>query len=67
MIKLSSAGGRHAVKISDNVGKNTGDTETVESVKQRLGYIENSWKGGDETSRWGAGENAGIKPLSVTA
>lgn len=66
VIKLSSAGGRPAVKISDNIGKNAGDTETVEEVKQRLGYVEKKWEGGDEKSRWGT-ESDEIKTTSVTA
>lgn len=53
VIKISSAEGRHAVKISDNIGKNTGDKATVEDVKQRLGYTEKSWAEGDEKTRWG--------------
>ncbi|RFU30896.1 hypothetical protein B7463_g5456, partial [Scytalidium lignicola] len=53
VIKLSSAAGRPAVKISDNIGKNTGDHATVETVKRQLGYIEKEWEGGDEAKRWG--------------
>ena len=54
VIKIASASGRHAVKISDNIGKNTGDKATVDEVKQRLGYTEKSWSGGDEKTRWGS-------------
>jgi len=54
VIKLSSAAGRFAIKISDNAGKNTGDEETVEHVKKELGYIEKDWEMGDEAHRWGA-------------
>ncbi|KAJ9133019.1 Nicotinate phosphoribosyltransferase [Pleurostoma richardsiae] len=53
VIKISSANGRSAVKISDNAGKNTGDKATVERVKRELGYVEHEWKEGDETARWG--------------
>jgi nicotinate phosphoribosyltransferase len=53
VIKIASAGGRPAVKLSDNLGKNTGDKALVQEVKKRLGYIENTWEQGDETSRWG--------------
>jgi nicotinate phosphoribosyltransferase len=53
VIKLSSAAGNPAVKISDNIGKNTGDSAKVAFVKKTLGYQEKSWEGGDETSRWG--------------
>ncbi|KAL9479915.1 hypothetical protein ACSS6W_004701 [Trichoderma asperelloides] len=57
VIKLSSAAGRPAVKISDNSGKNTGDKETVQKVKQQIGYVEREWKDGDETARWGREED----------
>ncbi|OCK77844.1 nicotinate phosphoribosyltransferase [Lepidopterella palustris CBS 459.81] len=53
VIKIASASGRSAVKISDNIGKNTGDKATVAEVKQRLGYEEKEWAGGDERTRWG--------------
>lgn len=62
VIKLSSANGRHAVKISDNIGKNTGDKETVKMVKKTLGYVEEAWKGGDETTRWGSENDLVAKP-----
>lgn len=53
VIKIASAEGRPAVKISDNLGKNTGDKATVEDVKRRLGYQEKFWEGGNESTRWG--------------
>ena len=53
VIKLASAAGRPAVKISDNSGKNTGEPATVAAVKKTLGYEEHEWKGGgDESDRW---------------
>lgn len=57
MIKLSSANGHAAIKISDNIGKNTGDSETVYKVKEKLGYVEKAWANGDETTRWGKSED----------
>jgi nicotinate phosphoribosyltransferase len=61
VIKIASASGRKAVKISDNMGKNTGDKSTVEEVKQRLGYTEKTWAGVDESTRWGTADQ---KPAS---
>lgn len=52
VIKIASANGRPAVKLSDNMGKNTGDHKLVQEVKQRLGYIEHEWEAGDESNRW---------------
>ncbi|KAJ6018189.1 Nicotinate phosphoribosyltransferase [Penicillium sp. IBT 35674x] len=52
VIKISTANGRSAVKLSDNLGKNTGDSATVAEVKRRLGYIEQEGMQIDESNRW---------------
>lgn len=52
VIKIATANGRPAVKISDNIGKNTGDSAKVAEVKQKLGYTEQTWEEGDESNRW---------------
>ena len=52
VIKLSEANGKNAVKLSDNKGKNTGDSDLVRKVKEVVGYKEKDWKEGDEAHRW---------------
>ncbi|OJJ48122.1 hypothetical protein ASPZODRAFT_61947 [Penicilliopsis zonata CBS 506.65] len=52
VIKIATANGRPAVKLSDNMGKNTGDKDKVQAVKKKLGYIEQEWQEVDESNRW---------------
>ncbi|KAM3455266.1 hypothetical protein MY3296_002454 [Beauveria thailandica] len=56
VIKLSSAAGRPAIKISDNIEKNTGDKDLIQKVKEQIAYVENKWEGGKEDARWGKEE-----------
>lgn len=65
VIKLSSAAGRPAVKISDSIGKNTGNPTVVDKVKRVLGYVEKDWKGGDEATRWGSSGSSNSPDLGM--
>ncbi|CCE61954.1 hypothetical protein TPHA_0B02820 [Tetrapisispora phaffii CBS 4417] len=54
VLKLLELNGNHAIKISDNIGKNMGDPETIKKVKEVLGYSEKGWIGDNEAHRWSA-------------
>ena len=41
------------MKLSDDLGKNTGDPAEVEKAKKQLGYVDKHWSGGNEKMRWG--------------
>lgn len=51
VMKISKVNGRPAVKLSDNIGKNTGDAEEVQRAKAMLDYKELT-PAIDETARW---------------
>lgn len=51
VMKISSVNEHPAIKLSDNLGKNTGDEEEVARVKRKLGYVE-SGNIVDESNRW---------------
>lgn len=53
VMKLIKCGGGFAIKLSDNVGKHMGDELTILKVKERLGYVDTEWEGGNEEHRWG--------------
>lgn len=38
VIKLTSIDGRHVIKLSDNIGKHTGDQQTIDIVKKMINY-----------------------------
>lgn len=52
VIKLSSANGNYAVKLSDESGKNTGDAATVRRAKEAFDYKDKHWDEADEAARW---------------
>ncbi|RKF72229.1 Nicotinate phosphoribosyltransferase [Golovinomyces cichoracearum] len=52
VMKLDTAAGRSAIKLSDNSAKNMGDPVVVNRVKKLLGYTETDWKLSDENQRW---------------
>ena len=58
VMKPKSFNGNAVVKLSDTGGKNSGDEALVRGVKHQLSYLETSWDGGDETTRWGRDDEA---------
>ena len=57
VLKLTSADGKPAIKISDSIGKNSGHKGTIARVKKDIGYTESAWAGSNESTRWGPDEH----------
>lgn len=52
VMKLTSAGGKPAIKIGDTVGKCSGDRDTLDRVMAELHHQYMDWAEGDESTRW---------------
>jgi len=52
VIKIMRIDNEFCIKISDNIGKNMGDENTILKVKKELGYVDNEWVGVSEEHRW---------------
>ncbi len=52
VMKLKSANGNAAVKLSDVVGKHSGDRDVIQKVKKEVRYQDIEWTDGDESKRW---------------
>lgn len=52
VIKIMKIDNEFCIKISDNIGKNMGDENTILKVKKQLGYVDNEWVGVSEEHRW---------------
>ena len=52
VIKIMQIDNNNCIKISDNLGKNMGDADTLLRVKKELGYVDKEWTGVSEEHRW---------------